>query len=88
VEPFILHLLQVLEGYGEVQPGKKALWAVLETARERVGVDKQARIDLLHSVINGPGESTGAPAASGPSAPVAYPGPVKVERTDRPPAMT
>ncbi len=28
VEPFILHLLQVLEGYGEIQPGKKALWAV------------------------------------------------------------
>jgi hypothetical protein len=52
VEPFLLNLIGVLLEYGEVEPGRQALWVLLEVVRARVGLDRQARIDRLRSVIN------------------------------------
>ena len=52
VEPFILRMVGVLARVGEIEPGTQALWKLLETVRERVGLDRQARIDALEHVIN------------------------------------
>ena len=52
VEPFIVNMINDLMAFGEMAPGRSALWALLEVVRERVGVDRQARIDALRSVIN------------------------------------
>lgn len=44
---FATRLVAQLVEYGEVEPGKPALLALLETARARVGLDQQAHIDEL-----------------------------------------
>jgi hypothetical protein len=51
VQPFILHMIGKLTAFGEIEPGKPALWALLEVARDQVGVDRQARIDTLLSRV-------------------------------------
>jgi hypothetical protein len=48
---FILNLVTKLVEFGEVEPGLSALWALLETVREGVGVDRQNRIDALRAVV-------------------------------------
>ena len=52
VEPFVLNMISALAAYGEVEPGKQALWALLEVVRDRVGLDRQVRIDALYPVVN------------------------------------
>lgn len=54
---FIVELINKLEAYSEIEPGKQALWALLEEVRRKVGVDKQRRIDALYDVINSPRKS-------------------------------
>lgn len=51
-QDFVIELIRRLSAYGEIESGKPALWALLETIRDRVGVDKQRRIDTLHDLIN------------------------------------
>ena len=46
-EPFTLRTIQALAKFGRLKTGSTALWALMETARERVGVDRQTRIDDL-----------------------------------------
>ncbi|MFO1432359.1 MAG: TIR domain-containing protein [Candidatus Competibacteraceae bacterium] len=52
VEPFLVNMIKALVDYGEIAPGKQALWALLEVVRERVGVDRQAKIDSLHPALS------------------------------------
>lgn len=49
---FVVELVTCLSEYGEIESGKSALWVVLETVREQVGLDRQRRIDQLRDVIN------------------------------------
>jgi hypothetical protein len=44
---FAPRLITRLSEHGEIEPGKPALVALLETARARVGLDQQAQIDAL-----------------------------------------
>jgi hypothetical protein len=74
-EPFILQVVGELARFGEIEPGKQALWKLLETVRERVGLDRQARIDALEPVINCT-EAPRPPAPEFPARPVASTGPV------------
>ena len=53
VEVFTLNMVNKLLDFGEIEPGKQALWALLEVARDRVGVDRQARIDALRPLFSG-----------------------------------
>ena len=64
VGPFLGDMIKALVYYGEVTPGKQALWALLETIRGRVGVDRQAKIDALRPVISalGRNDDQGRPA--------------------------
>jgi hypothetical protein len=48
---FTRRLIFRLRDYGEVEPGKPALWALLEVVRGQVGVDKQKQIDDLRPVL-------------------------------------
>ena len=48
---FTRRLIFRLRDYGEIEPGKPALWALLEAIRPQVGVDKQAQIDALKDAI-------------------------------------
>lgn len=52
VEIFLVNMIMALADYGEVTPGKQALWALLEVVRQRVSVDLQDRIDALYPVIS------------------------------------
>ena len=65
VEPFILRMVGALTRYGEIEPGKQALWKLLEAVRGLVGVDVQARIDALESIVNRPFEPPTAGAEPG-----------------------
>src|SRR5262249_30944049 len=47
VETFVASLVRTLGAHGDLGPGKPALWALLETVRERVGTDQKERIDAL-----------------------------------------
>jgi GUN4-like/Effector-associated domain 8 len=51
VATFIPHMVDVLAKYGEITPGRQALWVLLEYAGSQVGVDIQQRIDKLRPVI-------------------------------------
>ncbi|MBD2248305.1 hypothetical protein [Nostoc sp. FACHB-888] len=51
VASFLPDMLCKLADYGEVAPGKQALWALLEYVRSQVGVDIQKRIDKLRLII-------------------------------------
>src|SRR5438876_878765 len=44
---FTPNLVETMLSYGEVEKGKHALWALLETAREQIGIDYTNRIDVL-----------------------------------------
>ncbi len=48
---FTSNLLSHLAAYGEVEPGKHAIWILLEEIRQDVGVDHQQRIDELQPAI-------------------------------------
>lgn len=56
VEPFVLRMVAELARFGEVEPGRQALWKLLEAMRGEVGRDLQARIDALAPVVNRPSE--------------------------------
>jgi hypothetical protein len=90
VEPFILRMSEALARFGEAQPGQQALWMLLQAVRQRVGEDRQARIDALEPILNPPPAaapaalSAGTQAAAGPPLHVrvflASPGDVADER--------
>jgi Effector-associated domain 8/NACHT domain/Caspase domain len=48
---FIPDMVCKLADYGEVAPGKQALWALLEYVRSQVGIDVQQRIDNLRPLL-------------------------------------
>ncbi|MCC5633168.1 hypothetical protein LC613_37305 [Nostoc sphaeroides CHAB 2801] len=48
---FIPDMVCKLADYGEVAPGKQAIWALLEYVRSQVGVDVQQRIDNLRPLL-------------------------------------
>ena len=50
-QPFILNLLAALHAYGEVEPGKSALWVLLNTVKNHVGIDIAERIDALEPQV-------------------------------------
>ncbi|MUG93167.1 NACHT domain-containing protein [Scytonema sp. UIC 10036] len=52
VASFIPDMMCKLVDYGEVAPGKQALWALLEYVRSQVGVDVQQRIDHLRPLLD------------------------------------
>ena len=52
VATFIPEMVCKLADYGEIAPGKPALWALLECVRSHPGIDSQQRIDKLRSRID------------------------------------
>jgi nucleoside phosphorylase/Tfp pilus assembly protein PilF len=52
VAAFIPDMVCKLADYGEIAPGKQALWALLEYVRSQAGVDVQQRIDKLRPLID------------------------------------
>jgi hypothetical protein len=48
---FTRRLIFRVRDYGEVEPGKPALWALLEAIHPQVGIDKQTQIDALRPAI-------------------------------------
>lgn len=58
VASFIPDMLCKLADYGEVAPGKQALWTLLEYVRSQVGVDVQQCIDKLIRQVNLPASTT------------------------------
>jgi hypothetical protein len=54
VATFIPDMVCKLAEYGEVEPGRQALWALLEYVRSQAGVDVQQRIDELRPLIDLP----------------------------------
>ncbi|MEQ8469482.1 NACHT C-terminal helical domain 2-containing protein [Coleofasciculus sp. E1-EBD-02] len=58
VATFIPEMVEKLADYGEIAPGKQALWALLECVRSHSGIDSQQRIDKLRSQISEPATDT------------------------------
>lgn len=52
VATFIPDMVCKLADYGEVAPGRQALWVLLEYVRSQVGVDVQQRMDKLRPLID------------------------------------
>ncbi|MEQ8540336.1 MAG: NACHT domain-containing protein [Coleofasciculus sp. D1-CHI-01] len=52
VATFIPEMVCKLADYGEIAPGKPALWALLEYVRSHSGIDRQQRIDKLRPRID------------------------------------
>src|SRR4028119_2081988 len=52
VAAFIPDMVCKLANYGEIAPGRQALWALLEYVRSQAGVDVQQRIDKLRTLID------------------------------------
>jgi hypothetical protein len=52
VATFIPDMVCKLADYGEIAPGKQALWALLECVRSHSGIDSQQRIDKLRPRID------------------------------------
>lgn len=52
VEIFTTRMIDQLAGYGEVSPGRQALWILLQYVRSQVGTDRMARIDKLCLLID------------------------------------
>ncbi len=85
-EPFILKMIAALADFGEIEAGEPALGALLEVVRERVGLDRQTRIDALRPLLARP--PTFLPPTVGASSPpplhlrifLASPGDVANER--------
>lgn len=51
VETFTVDIVRKLADYGEVSPGRQALWVLLEYVRSEVGTDRKARIDKLRPLF-------------------------------------
>ena len=67
---FLSHLLQTLRDYGEVEPGRPALRALLESAKDEVGAGDRAKIDQIVQSLGGhPGQGD-PPASPGNPVPV------------------
>ncbi len=86
VEPFILRITDKLAAFGDIEPGKPALGAVLEVVRERVGVDRQAPIDALLRLLSATSPLLSSPVGAPLPSPLhlrvflASPGDVEDER--------
>jgi predicted NACHT family NTPase len=52
VATFIPDMVCKLADYGEIAPGRQALWALLEYVRSQAGVDVRQRIDTLRPLID------------------------------------
>jgi len=52
VRTFIPEMVCQLADYGEIEPGKQALWALLEYVRSQVGINVRQRIDNLRPLID------------------------------------
>lgn len=63
-DPFILHVIEKLIDFGEIEPGVPALWALLEVVQDRVGQDIQARIIALKPKIVREANATPPPATA------------------------
>ena len=59
-QEFVPNLVAQLSDHGEVEPGKQAVWVVLEVAHGMAGLDKQRRIDVLEPVVNAPPQTDDA----------------------------
>ncbi|HBE58235.1 MAG TPA: hypothetical protein DEG17_03785 [Cyanobacteria bacterium UBA11149] len=57
VATFIPDMVCKLADYGEIAPGRQALWALLEYVRSQSGLDVQGRIDKLRPLIDLPRHS-------------------------------
>jgi len=67
---FLSHLLQTLRDYGEVEPGRPALRALLESVKDEVGAGDRAKIDQIIQSLGGhPGQGN-PPASPGNPVPV------------------
>ena len=67
---FLSHLLQTLRDYGEVEPGRPALRALLESVKDEVGAGDRATIDQIIQSLGGhPGQGN-PPASPGNPVPV------------------
>ncbi|MEP0885147.1 NACHT domain-containing protein [Trichocoleus sp. ST-U3] len=60
VAAFIPDMVCKLADYGEVAPGRQALWALLDYVRSQAGIDVQQRIDKLRPLIDLPAHSDAA----------------------------
>ena len=71
---FTIHLVQKLDAFGQTAPGRLALVALLEAAREEAGLEHQAAIDQLIAQLKGRVATVVKPvAAPPPSQPAAAP---------------
>ncbi len=77
VQLFVLGLIGTLADYGEIEPGKQALWALLEVLHEgeHVGVDRQDRIKRLEPILNPRPEPPAEPPPPDQAAPDTTPRP-------------
>ena len=66
---FTSQLVQRLYTFGQIAPGRPALVALLEAAREEVGVDRQAEFNRLIAQLQGASAPTTAPPQVQPVAP-------------------
>jgi predicted acylesterase/phospholipase RssA len=67
---FTVHLMLLLDQFGEVAPGKPAIVALLEKAREQVGADKQAQVDNLLARLKSSANSPAFPRVNSIPTPV------------------
>lgn len=51
-DTFVSIAIKRLHDFGEVEPGKTALWVLLEEVHRSVGRDRQLRIERLKAVVN------------------------------------
>ena len=52
--PFTVQLVRLLNAYGELEPGRPALGALLEEVKTQVGADRAAQIDQLLALLQTP----------------------------------
>ena len=60
VAAFIPDMVCKLADYDQLEPGRQALWALLEYVRSQAGIDVQQRIDKLRLLIDLPAHSDAA----------------------------
>jgi hypothetical protein len=65
-QTFAIRMIGQLDEFGEVEPGKTALWLLLEEISSRVGEDVKVRIDIIQKKLNptSRSEEANVPAAS------------------------
>ena len=49
---FAAGLISTLDKHGEIEPGRRALWAVLDELKRTTGTDNQGQIDALYNRVN------------------------------------